>query len=795
MHVTLSLFDHARSNRASRATVDFGEFLDDFRSPSLSNLEPSPESARTIKLNAPAFAPATFKDDRRKKAHIEQAQVLAYDIDEDVDARELSERLRRRGISFAIHHTTSAGFSVSSTGRGSVHVLIPLARAVDAETYLRYWDEAKQIFYGIEVDMSKRGAESLFFAPTIFEAHANGYYFDAVTDAPFLGSSGFRPLRPQLDGIERYVNEVQTCDDKHTTLNRISFTLGLLGLELEDVKTRLLEALKDNVVSTPVSDWTAAENTIVSAWTDGNAQKTVEDSRPKYIPEQAKSTANRILKASIASILKGETLNACAFRVGQFIPHVLEYSETLNELQGAWERAKNHDTRSLDEAVRELVAGLDSGKRKPLGIHDEWKRDLKLTPDGLGFHSGENNVHLCLEKHPDLTGLVAFDVREGAPVYLSEPPWLKGTKLTYPRRLIDSDKQKLARWVRDELDVVNVKPSAALEGLIDLADSNPHDALLTYFGSLAKATSTDVIESVLIRVLGAEDSEYTRTVTKKWLIGLVARQFVPGCKMDTVLILHGDQGLGKSTFLREIFPTELQNTAFTDSLDMLRVDKDQLIKLGRYACVEMGELAGLKKADVETVKMLVSQQTSDVRASYARLHAQYPRRAVFAGSTNRDEFLRDPTGARRFWPVTVTRQLDLEALRGLRSLLWGEAVGAYLRGVSWHLGASEEALASQVRESHEEEDAVTEKVRELLGKWPLDSKFDDPAYRMADWQLDGERVLHARLGQLLLKLGVELTNKTVERRVADCLRRLGWSTGTRTVNQVVYRVWSPKKSK
>jgi predicted P-loop ATPase len=793
MHVTLSLFDHARSNRASRATVDFGEFLDDFRTPSLSNLEPSPESARTIKLSAPAFAPATFKDDRRKKAHIEQAQVLAYDIDEDVDARELSERLKRRGIAYAIHHTTSAGFSVSSTGRGSVHVLIPLARAVDAETYLRYWDEAKQIFYGIEVDMSKRGAESLFFAPTIFEAHANGYYFDAVTDAPYLGSSGFRPLRPQLDSVSRYIEELQTCDEKHTTLNRVAFTLGLLGLELEDVKTRLLEALKNNVTSTAVQDWHAAENTIVSAWTDGNAQKTVEDSKPKFIPEQAKTTANRVLKASIASILKGESLSACAFRTGQFVPHVLEYSETLNELQGAWERAKNHDTRSLDEAVKELVAGLDSGKKKPLGIHDEWKKELKLTPDGLGFHSGENNVHLCLEKHPDLLGLTAFDVRDGAPAYLREPPWQAGQKLTYPRRLEDSDKQRIGRWVRETLDVVNVKPSVALDCLIDLAHQVRHDALLNYFESCVKATSTDVIESVLIRTMGADDNAYTRTVTKKWLIGLVARQFVPGAKMDNVLILQGEQGMAKSMFFQEIFPAELQDQAFSDSMNLLKMDKDAVVKLNRFACVEIPELVGMSKADVETVKMNITQRRGDERAAYARLAGLYPRRAVFGGTTNREDFLRDPTGGRRFWPVRVTRELDLEALRASRSLLWGEAVGAYLRGEKWHLSGAEEALAGEMREGHQEEDALTEKVRELLAKWPVDSKFDDPAYRMFDWQLEGERVLYGRLGQLMLKLGVELTNKTVERRVADCMRRLGWSSGTKKVEGLVYRVWSPKK--
>ena len=780
MHVIVSLFDNAKSNRAARETIDFDAFLADFREPYTSDLEPSADNARELKLSAPAFAPAIFREDRRKKANIEQAQVLAYDIDESVDPAQLSARLRRRGVSYAIHSTTS--------GKG-VHVLIPLARPVDGETYLRYWDEARGLFYGIEVDMSKRGPESLFFAPRIFEARRSDYYFDCVTDAPFLGASGFRPFKPDLDGIDRYVHEVQTCSQKHTTVNRIGFVLGLLGLELEDVKTRLLGALKENTTSTPVIDWTSAETTIVNAWHDGHAQKEAEDARPKFIPDAAKSTGKRVLKEAVAGIGKGETLGAWGFKVGQFVPHVLEYEVVLDELRGAWERAKNHDTRSLDDAVREIVSGLDAGRRAPVGVHEEWQRDLKLTPDGLGFHPGENNVHIVLEKHPDLTGLTAFDVRDGAPVYLSEPPWHRGQRLTYPRRLEDSDRQRLARWVRDQLGVVNVKPATALDALIDLANESKRDALLDYFKSVPAAEGTETIETVLIRTMGAEDSSYVRAVCKKWLIGLVARQFDPGCKMDNVVVLVGEQGMAKSWFFKEIFPPELQNQAYCDSVNLLRLDKDQVVKLNRYACVELPELAGMSKADVETIKMNVTQQRADERLAYARLHGQFPRRAVIVGSTNRGDFLRDPTGARRFWPITVTRALDREALRALRSQLWAEAVGAYLRGVEWHLGGEEEALAREIREGYEEEDALTEKVRDILACWPGDSKFEDPSYAMKSWQLEGSRVVRARLGQLLLKLGYDLADKPRERRLADCLRRLKWSSRIEQHDGTRYRVW------
>jgi len=785
MHITVSLFDHAKTSIAARETIPFDLFLTDFREPFTSELEPTPENAKVLKMSAPAFSPGLFREDRRKKSNVESAQVLAFDLDGDVDAHELSTRLRRRGVSYAVHSTTS--------GKG-VHVFIPLARPVDAELYLRYWDEARSLFYGFEVDASKRGPESLFFAPRIFEARRGAYYFDAVTDAPYLGASGFRPFRPELAGIDRYVHEVQMCYDKHTTVNRVGYVLGLLGLELDDAKTKLLDALKNNVTSDPVLDWDAAELTIVSAWTDGHAQREEEDARPKFVPDSAKHTGKRVLNEAMKGIAKGESLGGWGYKVGRFVPHVLEYDVVLDALKEAWERAKNHDTRSLDDAVREIVAGLNAGKRVPLGIHEEWQKELKLTPDGLGFHPGENNVHIVLEKHPDVTGCAVFDIRDGAPVYLSEPPWLRGQKLTYPRRIADSDKHHLAKWVRDELGVVNVKPVTALDALIDVASDSRHDALLEYFKSLPTSTSTETIETVLIETMGAEDSEYTRAVTKKWFIALVARQFEPGVKVDNVLILVGKQGTAKSMFFQEIFPKELQEQAFTDSMELKRLNKDDVIRLSRYACAEIAELIGMSKADVEAVKMAITQRIGDERAAYARLALRYPRRAVFAGTTNRVEFLRDPTGSRRFWPVTVSRELDLKALRASRSRLWAEAVGAYRRGEQWHLTGAEEASAGEIREGHQEEDALTEKVRAVLTEWPGDSKFEDPSYAMQAWQMDGRRVAKIRLGQLLLKLGCELTNKPVERRLADCLHRINWAPKQVKEKGEVYRIWYDKGS-
>lgn len=803
MHVvSVSLFSSAKDNQAVRVTVPWREFLEDLKRPIVSELDAEKENVPALKKSAPAFAPALFREDHRKKANVETAQVLTYDIDEPVDAAELGARLRRRGVAFAIHHTTSAGFDVAETGRGSVHVLIPLARPVDHESYLRYWDEARAWFHGIAVDASKRGPESLFFAPRIFEAHRACYFFDADVDAPMLGDSGFLPFRADAKGVDRYVGDVRGAGhkEKHVALNKSAFLMGLAGVGLEDTKTRLVEALHANVTSEPVSDWYAAERTIVSAWDDGAAQKDANDSRVRFVPEGAKRTGRKVLKEAVKEIGRGESLREWAYRVGQFVPHVIEYEGALDALKKAWEGARGgHDTRALGDAVRELVGGLDAGRLRPLGLLDEWKKGLKMNADGLSVTGSENNIHRCIKQHPALLGLVAYDVREGAQIYTREPPWLVGdgggkghSQALYPRWVQDSDKNLLAEWVCDELDVPNVSPRTALDALIDHASRSQHDGLLDYFNALGVDSGTDVLESILVRTLGAVDSAYTRAVTRKWLVGLVARQYEPGCQMDNMLVLVGDQGLGKSSFLRGLFPKALQKQCFDDTLSLSRFGRDEVVKLSKLALVELGELASMAKSDIESVKAIVSSQKGHERAAYARLAQRYERRAVFAGTTNAPDFLRDVTGNRRFWPVPVRAPLDRGVLDETRDRMWAQAVAAYRRGENWYLGAEEERLADDVRQEHEEADSWDDQIVALLsGQWPAPTKYEDPLHAMLAWQLDEHgRVHFVRIAQLADKMGLDLSDRRNERRLGARLRKLGWVTSIVKREGACVRGWS-----
>lgn len=193
------------------------------------------------------------------------------------------------------------------------------------------------------------------------------------------------------------------------------------------------------------------------------------------------------------------------------------------------------------------------------------------------------------------------------------------------------------------------------------------------------------IDTWLIRHAGAADTPYNRTVFSKWMISAVARAMRPGCKVDQVLVLQGKQGGFKSTFLRALVGDEY----FTDQLPPMTNGRDfEEALLGMWVA-ELSELDHLSQTGVTTVKAVVVRQIGRCRLPYAKRTVALPRTVVFAGTTNEDEFLRDATGDRRFWPVHVERCDHLQAVVD-RDQLWAEAYHRFASGECWHLDDSAE---------------------------------------------------------------------------------------------------------
>lgn len=224
------------------------------------------------------------------------------------------------------------------------------------------------------------------------------------------------------------------------------------------------------------------------------------------------------------------------------------------------------------------------------------------------------------------------------------------------------------------------------------------------------------IDTLLIDYFGAEDTPYTRAVIRKTLVAAVARIFEPGKKFDSILVLNGPQGMGKSTFF-----AILGKQWFSDSLSIADMrDKTAAEKLQGYWILEISEMNGIKKTDVETVKSFVTRQDDKFRQAYGVNVESHPRSCVIVGSTNSEGgFLRDVTGNRRFWPVHVPgtgKHHPWEVTDTDR--IWAEAIHLYEEGEELFLKGkeAEEAykMQQEAMESDDREGIVADYLERLL---------------------------------------------------------------------------------
>lgn len=236
-----------------------------------------------------------------------------------------------------------------------------------------------------------------------------------------------------------------------------------------------------------------------------------------------------------------------------------------------------------------------------------------------------------------------------------------------------------------------------------------------YFETL-QWDGTERVDTLLIDYLGAEDTQYVRAVTRKTLAAAVARVYEPGIKFDSILVLNGPQGIGKSTLF-----TLLGKQWYSDSLSITDMkDKTAAEKLQGYWILELGELAGMKKVDVETMKSFVTRTDDKFRQSYGVVVESHPRSCIIVGSTNSEGgFLRDITGNRRFWPVHVSGNGKFHPWELTEvDQIWAEAIERYRAGEELYLkgrvAADAYAMQQDAMESDDREGVIADYLETLL---------------------------------------------------------------------------------
>ena len=388
------------------------------------------------------------------------------------------------------------------------------------------------------------------------------------------------------------------------------------------------------------------------------------------------------------------------------------------------------------DAAKALLANLPP----PSGEADDyWEKNLEQN-DKLRIIASLRNIFLILTRDERWQDVVAFDEFANQVVKRKPPPFEGGE----PGPWGDIDDLRTAIWLSHHYRF-NADKKLVIQAVTAAAHERPFHPVRDYLKALAWDQKPRLREW-LAQYCGASENEYTQLAGSKFLIGAVARVMKPGCKMDNVLILEGDQGRWKSTALATLAGEWFGDTPFAIG------DKDSYLVMRGHLIYELAELDGFSRAESSRAKAFFSSRYDTFVPKYVAWAIKVPRQCVFAGTVNHGTYLRDTTGNRRYWPVKIERA-DIEALAIARDQLWAEAMHRFAQGERWWVEESERELFALEQELRYVGDAYEELVRE----WALGKSEFTMAGVLADClhleKSKWTRAEQTRVGEVLATLG------------------------------------------
>jgi predicted P-loop ATPase len=335
-----------------------------------------------------------------------------------------------------------------------------------------------------------------------------------------------------------------------------------------------------------------------------------------------------------------------------------------------------------------------------------------------------------------------------------EKMWRHRLRLNTMSKEVELDGEKLTPDYL-YLDLLKYGICSSKDFVIDcvakMAVANEYNPLKTYLDKCNEThKSTEILDTIASTYLGTTDPIYD-VMVKKTLISAVARAMRPGCKVDTTLILQGGQGVGKSSFFKI-----LAGDFFDDGLGSNVTDQNEKMRLSAHWILEWGELERIfSQRDSSSIKAFLTSTHDSYRRPWGKNIETYPRHCVIVGSTNRDDFLNDSTGSRRFWVVPVAKKIDLRKLKENREAIWGAAVQCYLNKEAWFLNTQEEMLRQELNKEYQKEEPWYEAI--------------------ANHCLTRNITTTTEILQRLLDIPLAKQDKFSQMRVTDVLRSLGWT--------------------
>lgn len=631
------------------------------------------------------FVLGKLKGGRRKKDCVVFRSALTLDM--DYATEDIPEQMELffdfRCFIYSTHKHTPE--------KPRLRLIIPLSRNLSPDEYVAV---ARKVAEDIGIEL---------FDDTTYEPSRLMYWPSTSADGEFV----FRDIDGDILNPDTILSRYQDWRDS----SQWPVSSRQQAVVKREMKKQADPLEKDGVIGAFCRTYSIEE--AITNFLPDVYQASVMPGRFDYIP--ADSQAGVVIYEGKFAYSHHATDPACGKLMNAFdIVRIHKFGEKDGKASEDTDAVKLLSFKAMSEFVVEdenvkltLARERQEAAQAEFDFPEEWQKRLELDRQGkvkdtldnlvLAIRHDENLQSIAFNLHRD-----GIDTGEGLPWKQIKPGWN------------DSDFASLKVYLNKGYGVY--APSKTKDALLAVASERAYHPVKEYLDNLPEWDGTKRIDTILTDYLGAEDSEYTRAVIRKTLAAAVARIYQPGTKFDSVLILNGPQGIGKSTLF-----AKLAGAWFSDSLTLTDMrDKSGPEKLQGYWVLELGELAGMKKTDVETVKSFLSRVDDKYRASYGLNVESHPRQCVIVGSTNTESgFLRDITGNRRFWPVRVNGKSGKKPWQISQEdvvQIWAEAKEAYKNGERLYLEGDVAAMATS-----EQAEAMETDDREGLVRTYLDT--------------------------------------------------------------------------
>ena len=383
----------------------------------------------------------------------------------------------------------------------------------------------------------------------------------------------------------------------------------------------------------------------------------------------------------------------------------------------------------------------------------EWKKDLlvKNREDGTSvILSRVSNLVLILEHAEEWRGRLAFDELASAPTIDRQE--LDDNDLTTIKMFMER------YWItRERVATTDIK-----EAVLSVAKNHTYHPVRQYLDGL-EWDGIDRISHFFTDLCGTPLDAYHSAAARSLFVSAVARIYQPGCKVDTMVILHSEQGWGKTEIWPALFGDD-HTSEMTSSLD----DKDFFMGLRGIWCADFGELDQFSRSEQTRIKQVLTIRTDKYRPMWGTKVKPFPRQCVFVGGTNEISWNKDPSGARRFLPIHMAHPVDIDQIKDIRDQLWAEAVRLYRREEPWW----------NIPYAQEHQDAIydMDAWEEIVHKWASDKL----SITVADALQDALNIEPGRI------------TRSDQIRMGNALRHLGWIPKKETINGVRCNVYRRK---